>query len=342
MKQFTQARLKLTFYYSLILLVVSLFLSSLYYYQTVGAIEFHSQRINQRLEQGFPGAMRGQRTQAQVVKVELEAARKQILNRLVIINGTLLVLGAGLSYFLSGLTLKPIKISLETQKQFVADAAHELKTPLTALKTSLEVSLMDKNLPKKAKQVLKDNLADTKSLVALTEGLLSLAQAEGSKQQIFSKVSLVEVIKQAVDQVKPLADKKQIQIEWKKSKNLKKSQDKVKGDQMSLVKTVVILLDNAIKFSPKKSTVKVTLEKSGKNLLIKVIDQGSGITQQEQENIFKRFYRVEQARTKNGVGGYGLGLAVAKKIMERNQGEIKLMSEVNHGSQFILKFKCFL
>lgn len=339
MNKFNQARFKLAFYYSLILVAVSLFLSCIYYYQTAGVINLHSTRINQRLEQDLPRQMRGPMIHAQVVRSELEAAREQILNQLVLINGFVFLLGAGASYFLSGVTLQPIKQSLEEQKQFVADAAHELKTPLTALKTSLEVSLMDKKLSKKARQVLKDNLADIKSLAALTEGLLSLAKADNKTQQSFSKVSLIKVVKRAVDQVKALADHKLIKLEWKKPNDFKRGQDLVRGDQISLVKVLVILLDNAIKYSPEETTVKVKLEKSGKQFLVKVTDQGPGIPKREQKNIFKRFYQVEQARTKNGQGGYGLGLAVAKKIMEQHQGKIEVKSETGQGSQFQLIFK---
>lgn len=337
MKHFIKARLKLTFYYSLVLLVVSFFLSSLYYQQTVGAIQLHSQRINQRLEQGFSGPMRGQRSHATVVQSELEEARVQILNRLIVINAVLLILGAGASYFLSGLTLRPIKKSLVVQKQFTADAAHELKTPLTALETSLEVSLMDKKLPKRATDVLQDNLVATKSLVALTESLLSLARAESNNQPLFSEVSLGEVVEQAIEQLKPLADKKKIKLEWGQGEGL--DQAFIKGDRVSLLKAVIILVDNAIKYSPSGSSVKLHLEQSGKHVLLKVVDQGPGIPQAEQENIFKRFYRLEQARTKDGVGGYGLGLAVAKKITESHGGQINLESEVGLGSKFILKFR---
>jgi signal transduction histidine kinase len=341
MKKFTEARLKLTIFYSLILLFVMLVLSGIYYQQTTSIIDFHSQRINQRLSQDFmnEGQGRGPKMPGSVVKAELAEARDKILKQIIIIDGILFIFSLGASYLLSGRTLKPIKKSLTIQKQFVADAAHELKTPLTALKTSVEVSLENKKLSKAAKEVLQDNLIEIKSLTKLTEDLLSLAQVEDENQFSFSPVSLNEVITEAVKQVKPLAEKKEIKISWPPKGANSKESFVVLGDKAALIKTLVILIDNAIKYSPRQSKIELNLEKKKKQTIIEVIDQGRGIPQDKIDKIFERFYRVEKARTKNEEGGYGLGLAVAKKIIDQHQAAISVESEIGKGSRFILKFK---
>lgn len=343
MKKFSTARVKLTVFYSLILLFISLILSGVYYQQTAGIINIHSQRINQKLEAEFthelPG--KGPRMRGAMVKTELEAARKKILQQIIIINGVLFVFGVAASYFLSAKTLRPIKKSLASQKQFVADAAHELKTPLTALQTSVEVSLLDKKLPPSAQELLADNLIEIKNLSELTDNLLSLAQAENESQLSFSSVSLAEVVTEAVHQLQPLADKKQIKLDWTPSNSDSKKEYSVLGDQASLVKTLVILLDNAVKYSPAESKVEVNLKRKKQHITVEVVDQGRGIPEPELRKIFERFYRVEKARTKNKEGGYGLGLALAKKIIEQHQASIKVESKLGQGTRFILQFQSY-
>lgn len=338
MKKFFQARVKLTFFYSLILLFVSFILSGIYYQQTAGIINFHTKRINHRLEQDFSydGVRKGPRRQGLMVKDELQEARQKILQQIIIINGVLLIFGVGASYYLSGKTLRPIKKSLESQKQFIADAAHELKTPVTALKTSVEVSLVNKKLSAPAKEVLRDNLAEIDSLASLTENLLSLAQAENGLKRDFSSVLLAEVVEDAVGRVRALAKQKEIEIKW--SRPTSKKEFVVLGDEVLLSRALVILLDNAIKYSPPQSKVEVNLKKEGKQVKLEVIDQGQGISLEEQQHVFKRFYRVEEARTKSGVGGHGLGLAVAKKIIDQHQGKISIESKLGEGSRFICTF----
>ena len=338
MEKFFKARLKLTLFYSLILLLMSISLSGLYYQQTVGVINIHSQRINQRLEQSLSGdnSMRGPRMHGPVVRTELETARTKILRQIVTINSILLIFGVGASYFLSGRTLNPIRESLESQKQFVADAAHELKTPLTALKTSIEVSLVNKNLSKLAKEVLRDNLVEVKSLTRLSEDLLDLAQTENISQGDFSQIPLVDVIEEAVTRVRPLADQKQIMIEWAQAST--KKELIILGNKGSLVKVLVILIDNAIKYSPTRTSVEIALRRKNNKAVLEVIDQGRGIPKKEQQNIFKRFYRIERSRSRAGEGGYGLGLSTARKIMEQHQGAINVESELGRGSRFVLSF----
>jgi signal transduction histidine kinase len=267
----------------------------------------------------------------QITAEEQLESRNQIFNQLLWINGLVLVIATVGGFYLSGTTLAPIQKTMEEQKRFIADAAHELRTPITALKTSLEVNLMDDNLPECSKDILQENLEDLSGLEALTNSLLKLAKAE---QQVFDvkPVSLQSVIQQALKQVQPLADKNKV-----KFKSKFEDQDlQVKADEAALVELFVILFDNAIKYSPQQSQVLVKARERKNQVEVRVTDHGLGIAPHHLKHIFDRFYRVDAARGKKDSGGYGLGLSLAKKIIQAHHGSIRVESELDRGTTFIL------
>ncbi|MEA2056842.1 MAG: HAMP domain-containing sensor histidine kinase [Patescibacteria group bacterium] len=333
MKKFTQARIRLTIFYTLILIAISGSISGLYYLRTVQVMNNQIQRIEQRLLEGevarFP---RNAVLKSKVLRDELDLAKAQVRSQLIMINIFIALVGAGASYLLSGQTLDPIKKTLEAQQQFIADAAHELKTPVTALKTSLEVSLMDKKFDKKTKKVLKDNLQAVVSLESLTESLLSLARVEEGNMPN-SAVDLSVVIKRAIQHIEPLAKKKKIKIKVGDHQPCS-----IYGNEDYFVEVLVIVLDNAIKYSTEASEVNLKVNKDKKFSSLSVLDQGPGIAKENQGKIFERFYRVDVARSNSTANGHGLGLAVAKKLMTKMGGYISVTSQDNQGSTFILKF----
>ncbi len=332
MSEFLKNRLQLTFWYTLVVMIISFTLSGLYYRQTLRIIDFQYGRIEIRLrnnDQYFMQMPPPPRPRAEILRTELAHVEEQLGRQLLLINGIVLLVGAGASYFLSGKTLKPIHLALQQQQRFVADAAHELRTPLTAMKTSLEVALMDKKTSKKAQDVLNDNLQDVTSLEALTNHLLTLARSEDQTHQHFAKVSLNEVVFRARKHLEPLAKKKQVKIVIKEVSRIA-----VCGDNESLFEVCMILLDNAIKFSPTNGTVTVKIYSSKHHGIVQVTDNGSGISRNDLPHIFERFYRVEKSRQRQSPGGYGLGLAVAKKIADQHHGSITVKSEPAQGSTF--------
>lgn len=302
---------------------------------------FHSPRRMQQTEPTSPEYHRS------LLQAELNMTLSELLNRLMLINFMILLVGAGASYFLSGKTLEPIEQALNQQRQFVADAAHELKTPLTALHTSLEVDLMDSGINKKTRKLLLDNLNEVRRLESLTDKLLKLAHAESSRDNLRQlPVSLNKVVESAINQVKPIAQKRKIKI--RPTINLAAEDSlTIRGNQDSLIEMMVILLDNAIKFSDKNSTVTIRLTKQGELGIIEIKDQGIGISGKELNLIFDRFYRVDSSRQKTdkdgltelSSGGYGLGLSLAKQIAANHRGTIEVESELGKGSTFRVRLK---
>jgi signal transduction histidine kinase len=221
---------------------------------------------------------------------------------------------------------------LDEQNRFITDASHELNTPLTALKTSLEVNLRNKQLNlEEAKEVLQSNLEDVNSLQSLSEELMGVVMYQKQNGNFkMEKIALPVVIKSAVEKVKSLAEKKKIIIKVDIAKAF------VIGDEKSLRELFVILLDNAIKYSANKTLISLTAKKEDSLIEVTVEDTGAGIKKEDLPHIFDRFYRADRSRTKQRVGGYGLGLSIAKRIVTLHNGSIRVESEIGKGSAFIV------
>jgi two-component system sensor histidine kinase CiaH len=241
-----------------------------------------------------------------------------------------LLFGGAASYWLARRTLEPIEEALKNQSRFASDASHELRTPLTAIQTENEVALRNKNLTKSdAVNVIKSNLEEVAKLKSLSEGLLRLANGKDILLAPQS-ISIKEVLDESVSRMQAAADAKGIKI-------LSKPSDQtVFGEFDRLVELFTIFIDNAIKYSPPKSVIKISTVKKGKSLSVKVQDKGYGIHQTELPHIFERFYRTDSSRQKAHEGGYGLGLAIAKKIIEAHQGYIQVISTENKGTTFTI------
>jgi signal transduction histidine kinase len=261
----------------------------------------------------------------------IKESRKRIVASLGIINAGILVGSAAVAYFVAGKTLAPIKIMMDEQNRFVSDASHELRTPLTAIKTSTEVLLRNKEATlKDTKKLLMENVSEVDRLQSLTDHLLQLSRYKildiGTKMQ---GVAMDEVIRESVKLVQTMAAEKNIKI-----KSFTKA-TKVLGVHSSLRELVVILLDNAIKYSPSGSVVEINTETNGFN----IIDHGIGIAAVDMPHIFDRFFRSDKARGKGDAGGYGLGLSIAKRIVETHNGQLKVMSKKNIGTKFVVRLQ---
>jgi two-component system sensor histidine kinase CiaH len=261
----------------------------------------------------------------------IEEARGHLLGRLIILNLLVLVIGAALSYYLARRTLQPVESAIAAQNRFVTDASHELRTPLTAILTSNEVALRKPRITlEQAKDVIKSNMEEMVQLKGLSDGLLSLARQDTGA--IVSKpVSLQDVAGEAMNRVLKAAQAKQISIQDDVPDT------KVPGDMQGLVQAVAILLDNAIKYSPEKTTINLEGHQKDNHGYISVRDKGIGISPEDLPHIFDRFYRADLARTGSDTSGYGIGLSIAQKIVEQHHGKIAVSSKPNKGSTFVIQ-----
>ncbi len=329
---FRSARLKLTAWYVLMIMLVSIFFSAAIYRGVGREFERRFANIETRLRgQGFqPPPPPFGRVQ---FFEDIQSARQRVFVLLTSANGVILVLATGAGYVLAGRTLAPIEKAMEEQKRFVSDASHELRTPLTALKTSIEVGLRDKKMTlKEVRALVKSNLEEVESLRELTNHLLELSryQANG-RQLVFKQFRLDQLGREALETVRPLATQKKITLK------LKAKKETAEIEKESLLRLLVILLDNAVKYTPRGGSIFLSLIQKPRELKVVVKDTGVGVAKKDLPHIFERFYRVDQSRSRQKVAGYGLGLSVAKEIIELYHGDIKVDSVLGKGSVFTVQ-----
>jgi two-component system, OmpR family, sensor histidine kinase CiaH len=329
---FQKARIKLTTWYLLIIMSVSIIFSLAIYSGINGELgrfeKSRQLRLQREQELIMPAPLPPELRNFDIQNVD--AARMRLTLTLIFINAGIFVIAGFAGYFLAGRTLDPIKEMMDEQNRFITDASHELRTPLTSLKTSIEVNLRNKNLTiDQAKKLIESNLEDVEHLRVLTDGLIRLTYYQKPNgNTIFEKISLKEIVDSAVDKVKAMARENKIKID------LKIGKINLTGNRKSLTELLVILLDNAIKYNKQNSLVKVFASKKDGRIIITVSDQGIGIDNQDLPHIFDRFYRAEKSRSKKDVSGYGLGLSIAKKIVEIHNGTITVRSEKGKGTTF--------
>lgn len=262
-------------------------------------------------------------------EVIIREVKGRIIMRLLMINLGVLLGGGLLSYYLARWTFRPIEDAHEAQNRFTADASHELRTPLAAMRSEIEVALLAKKLSiKDARALLESNLEEVTKLTQLSEGLLKLASIDGRELQL-EEQSISSLISSAATRVSSSAKLKNIDVAIESKDSVT-----VLVEPISLAEALVILLDNAIKYSPEKSKVTVRVKRLAHEVQIQVIDTGVGVKAGELPHIFDRFYRVDTARTKQNVSGYGLGLSIAQRIVEMHGGHINVKSQHAKGSTF--------
>ncbi|OGY21179.1 MAG: hypothetical protein A2126_02690 [Candidatus Woykebacteria bacterium GWB1_45_5] len=323
---FKSARIKLTLWYLLMIMAISVIFSLIIYRVQVSESERILQRQRVRIESG--GFLRPGFGPAPLEPEILEEARNRLKLNLILINLGVLIVSGGAAYFLAGRTLKPIEEAVEDQKRFVADASHELRTPLTTMKTELEVNLRGKGFGQEAKKILESNLEEVDKLSYLSDKLLRLSRYEQKEGLVFSPVSLNEVVEEVIKKLSGLTKSKKIEI----VKNLEEVN--IQGDFAALAEGFGTILDNAVKYSPKESKVNVDLQSKDGKTVVKIQDFGVGIKNSELPHIFDRFYRADASRTKEKVEGFGLGLSIAKAAIEKHHGKIEVESTPGKGSTF--------
>ncbi|MCL4357314.1 HAMP domain-containing histidine kinase [Patescibacteria group bacterium] len=328
---FKSATFKLTVSYLVVLMVISIVFSAVVYRVGSDNLVYGLSRETQELSTAFP-IFNGTQF-AQPNPHDLAAARNHLLDELILTNLLVLVGGGLISYILARETLKPIEDTHEQQKRFVADVSHELRTPLTAIRMESEVALMDETMPEiELRKVIASNIEEASKLEALINNLMKLSRMEAQKlQQSFSEINLKQIAQDSITQVKPLAERHKIQL------NYKGSSVKINGDPDSIAQMIVIFLDNAIKYSPNGSVVNIYSGIHAGQPYVKVTDHGKGIAANELEHVFDRFYRADAARS--GKGGYGLGLSIAKMIADVHRANITITSTLGKGTSVNVSFE---
>lgn len=263
---------------------------------------------------------------------------KKLLNSLlknlvmVALAGLLLVFAA--SFFLAGRAVRPVKTAWEKQKNFVADASHELRTPLSVMQTNLELVMDNKSETVESQFKWLENIyLENKHMTKLVNDLLLLARADSDLQLLeMEPFSISTAVEEASGPLIPLAKEKDINISISIQPNID-----FFGDQSKIKQLIVILMDNAVKYTSKGGSVGLSVSSNRDNVEIIVSDTGEGVAGEDIDKIFERFYRVDKAR-QSETGGLGLGLSIAGWIIKEHNGVIKVESIVGKGSTFRISF----
>ncbi|HVG18795.1 MAG TPA: ATP-binding protein [Blastocatellia bacterium] len=217
----------------------------------------------------------------------------------------------------------------ESQEQFVQDASHEIRSPLAALRCRLEVALRQDRPPEDYRQVIEGSLEDATRLTALADDLFLLARADSNNLSMeFREVSLAEVLAGIHAQLMPLAESQAIDFTLDAGPN-----STVYADRTRIAQAFRNLAENALKYTPRGGRVAIRVKPEGEDVRADIEDTGIGIPQEEHANIFRRFYRVDHARSRSD-GGTGLGLAICDQIVRAHGGRIEVDSAPGGGSRF--------
>jgi heavy metal sensor kinase len=226
--------------------------------------------------------------------------------------------------------LDRIEVAFQRIAQFTADASHELRTPVSLIRTEAELALRRSRGEAEYKESLRHILLEAERTTALIEQLLSMARADSGRETLhFDPVDLRQTLRSVVDGWQQVATIRNLQF----SSNLDAPDFSVMGDETLLRRLADILLDNALKYTPSPGSVHLSLELQGESAVIRVRDSGVGIPEEEQGKIFERFYRVDKARSR-ALGGAGLGLAIAQWIVTQHGGSIHVESQPGQGATF--------
>lgn len=250
-----------------------------------------------------------------------------------------IMLAAGGGYYMAAKNIKPLEILFAREHEFAADASHELRTPLTVLSLGVESLQNDdeSKLSGFAQEVLRDMQHETKYMSRLIEALLTLARGDEENTPLArAKLDLTEVAVKVCNKMRPLAAKKGLGLEYAAGDA---PQVFILGDKNKMEQLLIIFIDNAIKYS-ESGTITVTVDADSMHAVIKVMDEGIGISESDAQKIFERFYRVDKARSR-AAGGFGLGLNIARIIVVRHGGTVSVKPRSPHGSIFTVRLPLY-
>lgn len=257
----------------------------------------------------------------------------QLLKNLILIGFVSLIALLFISIYLTNKSIIPIKETFEKQKQFIADASHELKTPLSIIKTntSLILSHPDDTIKNQSKWINYIN-SQTDRMSELISEMLSLAKMDTAENKLpLSPINMSKIVESMILMFDAVLYENNIELETNISKNLF-----INGDKESLKKLFSVIMDNAIKHTNKNGNITVSLFSDKNKVKMIIRNTGEGIAQEHLERIFERFYRVDSSRNRE-TGGYGLGLSIASSIVKQHKGKIYAKSKIGEFTSFIVE-----
>ncbi len=331
---FRKTQFQLTIIYSvLFFLLFWIFSVGIYFWMENSFGESYISQVKQ-VQQAKQGNNQGEFEDqtTKIAAVSGDVALNQLRNVLIAVNGIFFLIIPPLSWWLAKKSLQPIELMYNQQKQFVADASHELRTPLSIIAGELDVLLQKTRSVADYQKTIHSSREEVGRLTALVENLLILARMQQNSHYLTtSPLDLPDIINAVLAKLSPKIKQRQIRLHYTPPpENIP-----FNGQEILLSQLFFNLVDNAINYTPEKGDIWITIRDGNKYLTAVVRDSGIGIPKQHLEKIFDRFYRIDSSRTRPK--GFGLGLAIAKAIVQRHHGEINVSSEMGKGTTFTVK-----
>lgn len=321
-KMFQSATLKLTAWYLAILMAISITFSVVIYQLNYREVSFRLENLQHSIIDDFSpipfnSNSYGDGPGTPLFNESRKASNQMILS-LVYINIVVFVAGGLGAFFLARRTLHPIAEAHEAQSRFTSDASHELRTPLSAMKAELEVNLRDPKLEiGEARELLESNLEEVNKLIQLSEMLLHLSRLDHDKLEV-DTIDVPTLLEELIKRYP--SEKKRFDITSRK-----KATTLANGPAIN--ELMGILIDNSIKYSPPKSTIHIRVFEQRGFIGFEIKNAGDKIPEEKLPKLFDRFFRADTSRTNSAKNGYGLGLSIAKKIVDLHHGELTVSSD---------------
>lgn len=261
-------------------------------------------------------------------------AQQEILINLIytfaVVGSVMLVALFFASRYFANRSIAPVKEAFEKQKQFIADASHELKTPLAIINTNADVLLSSgADTAENQAKWLHYIKSETERMAKLTGDLLYLTQMDDARTEVlYSKLNLSEAVETIILTMEAVIFEQELSLDYEIEPNLT-----AYGNREQIKQVVMILLDNAVKYAGMQGSIRVSLHKQHGEAVLEVSNTGEGITPEHLTRIFDRFYRTDASRSRKQ-GGYGLGLAIAGSIIEQHKGKIYAKSTPGESTTF--------
>jgi len=329
--EYLKIKLKITALYFVIIFVIVGFFSLIVINDQFRQLErFNNIRRNPVTQQTYPNILP---ENIEEITKTINDIKTSLILDVIILDLIILFISAVLSFYLSGKTLRPIIQSLDRQKRFVADASHEIKTPLTTMNTEAQVLARSKKVSQEEyKDFLQSVIEEVGHLTNLTNDMLVLAKSDNTPTLDMKKVNVKNEIDSCVNKFTPIAKDKNILINI----DFKIENPEITTDKEKFHRLICILVDNAIKYNKNDGNISIIIaQESNEKISISVADTGVGIAKDKMSKIFDRFYRVSEDRN---VKGFGLGLSIAKELAHQLRVEIHVVSKQNEGTTFKMIF----
>ncbi len=264
-----------------------------------------------------------------------------LVRSLALVGAAIMLLVFALAWLFSRWAVRPVQRAWDSQQQFIADASHEMKTPLTVIMANASIALKKPEASiAEQSQWIEGIQEEAQNMEHLVLDMLTLAQPENTKKKktAAQTVNLSDAAEQASLQFEAVAFERGIMLEEEIEPNIF-----VMGDVVKIQRLLGTLVDNACKYADKDTAIKVTLKRSGRNCTLSVHNWGNPIAPEDIPHVFDRFYRSDKSRDRSGEDGshsFGLGLAIAQKIAQEQGGTLTVTSTAEEGTTFTVSLAC--